>query len=138
MGDVEYITAFLRIILPIAYEYNPELVLVSAGFGAVVGDPFGECSVSPEAYAYFTHWLSTLANGKIIICLSRGFTSNAAPHALALCAKALLGDPLPALQVHKAKPNENCIKTIQKVQEVQSSFWKSLKFNSKLPDFFTV
>ena len=39
MGDAEYIAAFHQIILPIAYEYNPEIVLVSCGFDAGVGDP---------------------------------------------------------------------------------------------------
>lgn len=41
MGDKEYIAAFLNIVLPIAYEFNPELVMVSAGFDACIGDPLG-------------------------------------------------------------------------------------------------
>ena len=41
MGDVEYITAFHQVVLPIAYQFDPELVLVSAGFDACVGDPLG-------------------------------------------------------------------------------------------------
>lgn len=41
MADVEYLAAFTQVVLPIAYEYNPELVIVSAGFDACVGDPLG-------------------------------------------------------------------------------------------------
>lgn len=41
MGDVEYMAAMTQVILPIAHEYNPELVLISAGFDACVGDPLG-------------------------------------------------------------------------------------------------
>lgn len=41
MGNAEYIAAFLQVILPIAYQYSPDLVLVSAGFDAAVGDPLG-------------------------------------------------------------------------------------------------
>lgn len=41
MGDTEYLAAFLNVVMPIAYEYNPELVLVSAGFDAAKGDPLG-------------------------------------------------------------------------------------------------
>jgi len=41
MGDTEYLAAFTNIVLPIAYEYGPELVLVSAGFDAAQGDPLG-------------------------------------------------------------------------------------------------
>lgn len=64
MTDLEYIMAIQQIVLPIAYEFNPELVLVSAGFDAAVGDPLGGCKVSPEGFGLFTHWLSGLANGK--------------------------------------------------------------------------
>jgi len=41
MGSPEYVAAFHHIVLPIAYQFNPELVLVSAGFDAAVGDPLG-------------------------------------------------------------------------------------------------
>ena len=41
MGDAEYIAAFQQIVMPIAYKFNPDLVLVSAGFDACVGDPLG-------------------------------------------------------------------------------------------------
>ena len=39
MGDAEYIAAFQQVIMPIAYEYDPQLVLISAGFDAAKGDP---------------------------------------------------------------------------------------------------
>lgn len=41
MGDAEYIAAFQQVVMPIAYQFNPELILVSAGFDACVGDPLG-------------------------------------------------------------------------------------------------
>lgn len=41
MGNAEYVAAFQHIVLPIAYQYAPELVLISAGFDAAVGDPLG-------------------------------------------------------------------------------------------------
>lgn len=134
MGDSEYVAAFQRIIMPIAYEYNPELVIVSAGFDAMVGDPIGHYSVTPEAYGYFTHWLSTLANGNIILCLEGGYNVNSISHAMAMCAKALLGDPLPVISPTKT-PNTSCIETIQNVLSVQQKYWKSLRFHKKLPSF---
>lgn len=41
MGNAEYVAAFCQVILPIAYQYDPELVLVSAGFDAAIADPLG-------------------------------------------------------------------------------------------------
>jgi len=41
MSDTEYLTAFYQVVLPVSYQFNPELVLVSSGFDACVGDPLG-------------------------------------------------------------------------------------------------
>ena len=39
MGDAEYLAAFRTVVMPIAREYNPDIVLVSAGFDAAAGHP---------------------------------------------------------------------------------------------------
>ena len=36
-GDAEYFAAFRSIVLPIAKEFQPDIVLVSAGFDAATG-----------------------------------------------------------------------------------------------------
>jgi histone deacetylase 6 len=137
MGDTEYLLAFQSIIMPIAYEFNPELVLVSAGFDAAEGDQLGRYHVSAEAYGYFTHWLSSLANGKIVLALEGGYNVKSISHSMAMCTKTLLGDPLPLLQM---PPRWNgiipgALTTIRDVLKTQSQFWKCLKFNKKLPDY---
>lgn len=137
MGDQEYAAVFQQIILPIAYEFDPELVLISAGFDAAIGDPLGGCKVTPEAYGYFTQWLSSLANGRLIVCLEGGYNVNSISYAMTLCTKALLGDPLPMLQLsgRYCGPQVACVETIRNVLTVQEKYWKSLRFNKKLPDF---
>lgn len=37
MGDTEYLAAFKYIVIPIARQYNPDIVIVSAGFDAAEG-----------------------------------------------------------------------------------------------------
>ncbi|XP_055682363.1 histone deacetylase 6 isoform X4 [Lutzomyia longipalpis] len=135
MGDAEYAAAFHSIIMPIAYEFNPELVLVSAGFDAAIGDPLGGCKVSPEAYGHFTHWLASLANGRLIICLEGGYNVNSISYAMTMCSKALLGDPLPPLDGCRRELNGSCVETIRNVVSVQKKYWKCLKFSKKVPNF---
>eukprot|EP00775_Hariotina_reticulata_P011278 gene11278-11427_t len=60
-GDADYIAAFTRLLLPIAYEFSPELVIVSAGFDAAAGDPLGGCQVTPACYGHMTSLLLPLA-----------------------------------------------------------------------------
>ena len=67
MGDPEYSLAFFSLVLPVAYQFNPDLVFISAGFDAARGDPLGRCKISPEFYGFMAHQLKALANGKVIV-----------------------------------------------------------------------
>lgn len=40
MGDAEYLAAFSRIVMPMAREFDPDLVIISAGFDAAGGKAF--------------------------------------------------------------------------------------------------
>ena len=60
VGDKEYKYVFEKLLLPLAREFKPELILVSAGFDAAVGDPLGNCNVTPEGFAYMTDSLMNL------------------------------------------------------------------------------
>lgn len=41
MGDDDYVAAMEHVVLPIATEYNPDIIIISAGFDAAEGDPLG-------------------------------------------------------------------------------------------------
>ncbi len=43
--DSDYMAAFLEVLMPVAYEFQPELVLISAGFDPALGCPEGEQEV---------------------------------------------------------------------------------------------
>ena len=45
MGDAEYLAAFRSVVMPIATEFQPDMVIVSAGFDAAIGHehPIGKC-----------------------------------------------------------------------------------------------
>lgn len=133
MGDLEYALAMQRIVMPIAYEFDPQLVLVSAGFDAAIGDPLGGCKVTPEAFGHFTAWLTSLAAGRVVVCLEGGYNVNSVAYAMTMCTKALLGDPMPPIQTHGKAPNASCVETIQNVLSVQQKYWKSLRFNWRVP-----
>nr|XP_050853987.1 histone deacetylase 6 isoform X1 [Vespula vulgaris] len=132
MGNAEYIAAFQQVVMPIAYQFNPDLVLVSAGFDACIGDPLGGCTVTPEMYGHLTHWLSSMANGRIILSLEGGYNINSISHSMAICTKALLGDPLPLLDASLV-PCSSAIHSINNVLKTQKKYWPNLMFNLSLP-----
>jgi histone deacetylase 4/5 len=91
MGDAEYLAAFDRVLLPIARDFRPDFVLVSAGFDAAAGDPLGAMRISPAGYAQMTQRLATLAGGRIVLALEGGYDLEAIANSAAACVRVLLG-----------------------------------------------
>ena len=54
IGDNDYIFACEAMFFPIIREFEPDLIIVSAGFDSAKGDPLGEVAVSPIGYAWMT------------------------------------------------------------------------------------
>ncbi|KAF9017536.1 hypothetical protein BDZ89DRAFT_1074786, partial [Hymenopellis radicata] len=124
MGDAEYIHAFQSIVLPIAMEFAPQLVIISAGFDAAEGDPLGGCKVTPTGYAHMTHMLSGLAGGRLVVALEGGYNvESVAQSALAVAKILVMESPpeLPPLRV-----NEIGTETVWLVAKQQSRYWNSI------------
>lgn len=88
--------------------------------------------VSPELYGHLTHWLSSLANGRIILGLEGGYNINSISHAMTMCTKALLGDPLPMLDPGLI-PCASAITSINNVLKTHKKFWLNLQYGMSLP-----
>uniref|UniRef100_A0AAQ4S8F1 Histone deacetylase 10 n=1 Tax=Gasterosteus aculeatus aculeatus TaxID=481459 RepID=A0AAQ4S8F1_GASAC len=69
MKNSDYLSVFCHVLLPIAYEFSPDLVLVCAGFDSAIGDPEGKMCASPDVFAHLTHLLMNLAGGKLCAVL---------------------------------------------------------------------
>ncbi|KAL0589167.1 Histone deacetylase 6 [Plecturocebus cupreus] len=130
IGDADYLAAWHRLVLPIAYEFNPELVLVSAGFDAARGDPLGGCQVSPEGYAHLTHLLMGLASGRIILILEGGYNLTSISESMAACTRSLLGDPPPLLTLPRP-PLSGALASITETIQVHRRYWRSLRVMSE-------
>ncbi|KAL2350454.1 histone deacetylase [Cryomyces antarcticus] len=122
MSDGDYMFAFQHVVMPIATEFDPDFVIVSAGFDAAAGDPLGRCFVSPAGYAHMTHMLMSLAKGKITVCLEGGYNLVAFSKSALAVTRTLMGEPPDRLVSNEASPSG--IDTVHKVVRQQSTFWK--------------
>ncbi|OJJ56588.1 hypothetical protein ASPSYDRAFT_134468 [Aspergillus sydowii CBS 593.65] len=121
MGDGDYMYAFQQVVMPIAQEFNPDLVIIASGFDAAVGDELGGCFVTPACYAHMTHMLMTLAHGKVAVCLEGGYNFRSISKSALAVTKTLMGDPPDRL--HSTSPSEMAISTVRRVIMIQSSYW---------------
>ncbi|XP_070309659.1 polyamine deacetylase HDAC10 isoform X6 [Odocoileus virginianus] len=93
MGNADYVAAFLHVLLPLAFEFDPELVLVSAGFDSAIGDPEGQMLATPECFAHLTQLLQVLAGGRVCAVLEGGYHLESLSQSVCMTVRALLGDP---------------------------------------------
>ncbi|CAE6496025.1 unnamed protein product [Rhizoctonia solani] len=126
MGDADYMYAFLNIVMPIAYEFAPELVFISAGFDAAAGDTLGNCDVTPACYAHMTALLSTLAGGKVVVALEGGYNLDSISRSALAVASAL--PELPRLEA-----SEIATEVVWQVARVQSKHWHCIQASSLEP-----
>ncbi|XP_056279605.1 histone deacetylase 7 isoform X2 [Pseudoliparis swirei] len=133
MGDAEYLAAFRSVVMPIAQEFSPDFVLVSAGFDAAEGNPapLGGYKVSAKCFSHLTCQLKSLAGGRVVLSLEGGHDLTAICDASEACVSALLDiqDPLPE-EVLLQKPNANAVRSLQAVIQIQSQYWQSVKAHS--------
>lgn len=102
IGDEGYAQAFEEIVLPMARRYNPELILVSAGYDAHWADPLASMRLSTAGFHRLTTILVSLAEelcqGHLVLTLEGGYDLSALSHSV-LATFAALGreeaeDPL--------------------------------------------
>ncbi|XP_076017958.1 histone deacetylase 4-like [Genypterus blacodes] len=130
MGDVEYLAAFRSVVMPIANEFAPDIVLVSSGFDAVEGHPppLGGYTLTSKCFGYLTRQLMTVAGGRVVLALEGGHDLTAICDASEACVAALLGQELDALPkaVLEQRPNPNAVHSLERVLETHSKYWRSV------------
>ncbi len=77
MGDADFVKIFCKILQPVALQYKPDFVLLSAGFDTYFQDPLGGMRVTPKGFAALTRILLDIADaccaGRFVIVLEGGY-----------------------------------------------------------------
>lgn len=87
MGNTEYAAAFCHLVLPLAANFQPDLVLVSCGLDAAKGDLLGDGCLTPDMYHAMTNSLLAAVGTDVpfVVALEGGYTM----HVLADCMEAV-------------------------------------------------
>ena len=100
-GDADYLYVFTEVILPLAEAFQPDLILVSAGYDCAEGDALGRFSVTPDGFEMMTRLCLGIA--KALFILEGGYDVEEnleEPHGplcrgVAATVQGLLEGPLP-------------------------------------------
>jgi acetoin utilization deacetylase AcuC-like enzyme len=133
-GDAEYGILFEKILKPIALEYQPQLILVSAGFDTHYSDPLGGMEVTERGFARMTQILMEIAEaatqGKLVFTLEGGYNVAAQRRSvkavLEELSQALPLDKTDLLEEERAK-NPGMEKFLLQLKGIQKRYWKNLE-----------
>ncbi|HSR10421.1 MAG TPA: histone deacetylase, partial [Thermodesulfobacteriota bacterium] len=132
-GDGEYVRVFEEILEPIALEYRPDIVFVSAGFDIYHQDPLGGMQVTPRGFADLARIVLEFAQktcgGKVIFVLEGGYHLEGLRDSAREVMKTLSGRTLSGgrdRDMAKLADSRLIDPVLKKVKDTQKHFWKSL------------
>lgn len=127
MGDDDYAYAFREILVPIADQYQPEIVLVSAGFDSHYNDPLGGMKVTEGGFATMTRILMDVAekhcSGKVLCALEGGYDLNGLATSVKAMVMELRGTPIYSPD-RTINPSDEIKSTVDRVKKALSPYWR--------------
>ncbi len=97
-GPDEFLALVQHVVLPVAREYRPGLVAISAGYDAHRADPLAQCRLDEEAYADMAASMRDLAaelEAPVLVCLEGGYDLDALAASVVATIGALAGSDVP-------------------------------------------
>ena len=130
-GDGEYVAILSAILPPLAEEFRPDLILVSAGFDMHPEDPMGGMQVTSRGFSGMTRCIMELADqccgGKLVLSLEGGYCIDAIGEVVKAVLMELAGLTcchLPDM-VDQARPKK-VLYALKRSVNVQRQYWKAL------------
>jgi len=122
VGDVGYQRVFEQVIMPALHRFQPQLILVSAGYDAHWSDPIGPMVVSVQGFASMTKMLADaageLCDGRIVLVLEGGYNLEAVGASALASLQVLLGQtPAPGEMGRITAPEPELTRLIATLQQ---------------------
>jgi acetoin utilization deacetylase AcuC-like enzyme len=95
-GDDAYQAMFKEKVLPALRRFDPQVLLISAGFDAAQRDPLAHLAVTEDGFRWMTVQLKSIAaqccNGRMLCLLEGGYDLKSLAESVALHIEVLLAD----------------------------------------------
>jgi acetoin utilization deacetylase AcuC-like enzyme len=128
LGDGDYRRAYREIVEPIGRAFDPELVLVSAGFDTHRDDPLGGMSMTAAGFADLMDVClavaSGAARGRLVAVLEGGYDLDAVANSTAAVVGRMLGRPGP---VRHATSHPDFERLLAAYRSTQKRHWPALR-----------
>jgi acetoin utilization deacetylase AcuC-like enzyme len=131
-GDGEYIAIFESVLRPIALEFHPDLILVSAGFDNYKDDPLGGMLLTAKGFAGLTSSLMDIADiccgGKIVLTLEGGYNLKGLKDSVKAVLLELSGaSRTPFEKMVSSGDRSKIDRILKQVYQVHGNYWTHLR-----------
>lgn len=131
-GDGEFLVLFEALLRPVAMAFQPDLVLVSAGFDIHADDPMGGMQVTPDGFAAMTRVLLDIADaccdGKLVMVLEGGYDLASLRDSVRQVLRELTGQQRTDLAPILASADlEKTAYPVWRVGRFQQRYWPCLR-----------
>ncbi len=116
----EYLYAFKEIVMPLAEQFKPELILVSAGYDTHASDPLGGFLLTEECYYSIGKALSETGK-KLVFALEGGYSLGALPESVHATILGVKGDTYREEELKETAEVKNRLK---RLIDLLSPYWK--------------
>lgn len=135
-SDAGYLYAFDQVVKPIAKQFRPQLVLVSAGQDPNFFDPLAHMLVSSDGFRRFAEIAVEIAeahcHGRLVACHEGGYSTAYVPFCTLAVIEGMTGlssgveDPfqITISPYQKATLYDHQKAAVDEVRRIQSEFWK--------------
>lgn len=129
-GDQDFAAIFKEILRPIASQFKPQLILVSAGYDIYFQDPLGAMDVTPEGFAILTSLIMDMAQsscqGRVVITLEGGYHLDGLRDSVKATLKELRGDSILKGPKKEVQESSGTKKIIERVKGLHKTSWSAL------------
>ncbi len=126
-GDEEMVAAFDQIVCPVIAQYDPDLVLLSAGFDAHRDDPLGGMSVSDRGFRVLARKVRQVAEqvcgGKVAAVLEGGYDVEALGRVVVGLCEELLEDELRGVDQISASEDRRMAEHLDEIKRALDGHW---------------
>jgi acetoin utilization deacetylase AcuC-like enzyme len=127
--DAGYLYALKNILVPIAMDFKPDFVLVSAGFDAHIADPLASMNVTSRGFGLISDVIKDIAernsNGKLVIALEGGYNLDALAESVSAVFESLLDSGERSEKEEEGIP-DNVRERVEEIRQIQRNYWSNI------------
>ena len=121
-GDAALIDAFQSVLVPVSRRFDPDLVMISAGFDAHCLDPVGGMQVTTDGFRALTSIVADLAarhaDRRLALILEGGYHLDALARSVGACIDVLTSPEDFELPSNDGDPIEPAAKALERARQV--------------------